>query len=479
MNVYETVIGLEVHAQLSTKTKLFCGSSAAFGGEPNARTDPYTLGLPGTLPVLNALAVRYAIRLGLALGCDIQERSIFARKNYFYPDLPKNYQISQFEAPICLGGGVPIREDGRARTIPLERIHLEEDAGKSMHLGETSQVDLNRSGVPLVEIVSKPAMSGPAQAGLYLGSLRQILRYLQICDGNMEEGSLRCDANISIRPHRALELGTRVELKNMNSIRGVVAALEHEYLRQAGLLDRGETVEQETRSWDPDAKRSVFMRGKEEAHDYRYFPEPDLLPLVLDPQWIRAERDVLPELPFARQERLARQLSLPDYDAGVLSSERELGDYFESVIENKGDAKAASNWIMSELLGQLNDRSLSITEFPVSPAELAGLLSLIGDGSISGKIAKEVFQEMIDSGRSAGEIVDAKGLRQISGDDELLGHVTATLEANPPQCQQYLDGKESVLSFFVGQIMKATHGQANPKRTNELLREALEAKRKA
>jgi aspartyl-tRNA(Asn)/glutamyl-tRNA(Gln) amidotransferase subunit B len=479
MNRYETVIGLEVHAQLSTKSKLFCGSSVDFGGEPNSRTDPYTLGLPGVLPVLNSVVVRYAIRLGLALGCDIRERSVFARKNYFYPDLPKNYQISQFEAPICLDGGVPIHEEGGSRNIPLERIHIEEDAGKSMHMGEYSQVDLNRSGVALVEIVSKPAMRTPEEAGLYLNSLRQILRYLQICDGNMEEGSLRCDANLSIREPGASELGTKVELKNMNSIRGVIAALEHEYTRQAALLDRGERVEQETRSWDPDAKRSVFMRGKEEAHDYRYFPEPDLPALILDPAWIQAERDEMPELPAARRERFAQEFGLPAYDAEVLVGERELADYFEAVVGATGDAKGASNWIMSVLLGQLNDRSLSISEFPVRPAALADLLGRITDGSISGTVAKEVFVEMIDGGRSAEEIVEAKGLRQISGDDELLVHVAEVLENNPSQCQQFLDGKESVLSFFVGQIMKATRGQANPKRTNELLRAALEQKRKA
>jgi len=477
MTEFETVIGLEVHVQLATKTKLFSASAAEFGGEPNTRTDALVLGLPGSLPVLNEQAVVFATRLGLALGCSVERRNVFARKNYFYPDLPKNYQISQFKEPICLGGAVPVRIDGELRQIELERIHLEEDAGKSMHEGDRSRVDLNRAGVPLVEIVSKPVMSRPEEAGAYLGALRQMVRYLEISDGNMEEGSLRCDANLSLRPKGQARLGTKVEIKNLNSISGVVAALRFEQKRQAGLLKRGEEVEQQTRSWDADREESLFLRGKEDAHDYRYFPDPDLLPVQLETSFLREIEASLPELPAARYGRFVGELALPAYDAEILSEERGLAEYFERTVAKLGDAKPVSNWILSELLRELHAREGGIDEFPVGADSLAELLALVRDRAISGKMAKDVFLEMIESGRSAAAIVEAKGLQQISGSDELSGIVEEILEGHEKQVAQYLGGKETVLGFFVGQVMKQTRGQANPAKTNELLREALERRR--
>jgi len=475
---WEPVIGLEVHAQLSTRTKMFCGCAASFGADPNTQTCPVCLGLPGALPVANAQAVEFAMRLGFALGCDVQATSVFARKNYFYPDVPKNYQISQFDRPICRGGAVGIELDGVARSVALERAHLEEDAGKLVHddAGGGSLVDLNRAGVPLLEIVTLPVLRSPEEAGAYLTALRQLVRWLGVCDGNMEEGSLRCDANISLRRPGAA-LGTKIELKNMNSIRGVVAALHHEIARQSALLDAGGTVSQETRSWDPDRGVTEFLRSKEFAHDYRYFPDPDLPPVQLSEEHRQAVRAAMPELPAARRRRLARDHGIPGYDAAVLTESRELADWFESAAVAAGDGKAVSNWMMGEVLRELNDRGVGIAQFPLTPLALAELVSLVGAGKISGKIAKDVFASMIETGKSAAEIVSAQGLRQIDDTDELARRIAGILEAHPAQVAQYLEGKESLLGFFVGQLMQATRGQANPGVANRLIREGLEARR--
>jgi aspartyl-tRNA(Asn)/glutamyl-tRNA(Gln) amidotransferase subunit B len=476
---YEVVIGLEVHAQLSTASKIFCGCSASFGADPNTHVCPVCTGLPGVLPVLNERVVEYALRLGLALECEIPHRSFFARKNYFYPDVPKDYQISQFDRPICEGGRVLIEMDGEEQAIPLVRIHLEEDAGKSIHAegGGSSLVDLNRAGVPLVEIVTEPALCRPAEAGAYLTALRQLVRYLDICDGNMEEGSLRCDANISLRPRGQRELGTKVELKNMNSISGVVAGLEYEIDRQTKMLDTGELIEQQTRSWDADRGVSVFMRGKEHAHDYRYFPEPDLVPLLIEDAWRERVAAELPELPSVRRRRFEESLGLPAYDAQVLTESRSIADYYEGLVAACGDAKAASNWMMGEVSRVLNERGEEIESFPVSAVELARLLALVTDGTISGKIAKDVFDQMVESGASALAIVEQKGLRQISDEGELAETIERILDEKTSQVEQYLDGKDSLLGFFVGQLMKSTGGQANPKLANQLIREALERRR--
>jgi aspartyl-tRNA(Asn)/glutamyl-tRNA(Gln) amidotransferase subunit B len=477
---WEAVIGLEVHAQLSTRTKIFCACPTQFGSRANSQTCPVCLGLPGVLPVLNRQVVDCALRLGLACGSRIAPASVFARKNYFYPDLPKNYQISQYDKPLCEGGQVEMMVDGHPRTARLVRIHLEEDAGKSMHDqtgGTTSLVDLNRCGVPLAEIVGEPDLRHPEEAGAYLTALRQLVRYLGICDGNMEEGSLRCDANVSVRPTGASTFGTRVEIKNMNSIRGVVAALEHEIRRQGKLLDEGGTVNQETRTWDPDRGVTVFMRSKEHAHDYRYFPDPDLVPLHVDEAWLARVRTQLPELPMARLQRFTAQYALPVYDAVLLTESRELADYYEDLARTLGDAKQASNWMMAEVLRLLNERGESIGRFSVRPPAVAALLHLVKDGAISGKIAKEVFDEMVATGAPAEAIVARRGLRQISDEPSLTAAVDKILDAHPGQVKAYLGGKEGLAGFFVGQLMQATAGQANPKLANQLVRAALERRR--
>lgn len=476
---YESVIGLEVHAELLTESKIFCACSAKFGAPANENTCPVCMGMPGALPVLNRRAVDFALRAGLALGCDIQPMSRWARKNYFYPDLPKGYQISQYELPICLGGGIDIETAAGTRRVRLTRIHMEEDTGKNIHdaHGTESLVDFNRCGVPLLEIVGEPELRTPEEAGSYLRKLRAILQYLGICDGNMEEGSFRCDANVSIRPIGATELGTKVEIKNMNSFRAVERAIEYEIQRQAEVLDDGGALVQETRLWDPDQAETRSMRSKESAHDYRYFPEPDLLPLLVDAAWIDTARATLPELPDARRARFQSEYGLPEYDAEVLTARRDLGDYFEAAVASHGNAKALSNWIMGDVLRIVNERKLDaavyIESWPIPAAELAAMVRLIDDGTISGKIAKTVFAEMLASGRGAAEVVREQGLEQIADDGPVFAAIDAVLSASPDKVAEYRAGKDKMFGYFVGQVMRATGGKANPQRVNEILRERL------
>ncbi len=472
---YEAVIGLEVHAQLLTETKIFCGCSTRFGNPPNTNVCPVCLGHPGVLPVLNKKVVDFSIMMGLATNCTINRDSVFARKNYFYPDLPKGYQISQFEKPVCEHGFVEIETgNGSTKKVRIKRIHMEEDAGKSIHdLGETTLVDLNRTGVPLIEIVSEPDISSPGEAAAYLKKIYQLVTYLGICDGNMEEGSLRCDANISVRPKNQKEFGTRTEVKNMNSFRNVERAIAYEIERQIDILEDGGKVQQETLLWNADAGKAVSMRGKEEAHDYRYFPEPDLVPLNIDENWITGIKKSLPELPDKRKQRFMEQYGLPEYDAKVLTAERETADYFEQVIAETKHYKLASNWVMGDVAAYVNEKKINIAEFPVSPKNLGELINLIQDNVISGKIAKEIFPEMIETGKSPGEIVKEKNLVQITDTSELEGIVKTVLENNPAQVEQYKSGKEKVFGFFVGQVMRETKGKANPKLVNEILRKEL------
>jgi len=472
---FEPVIGLEIHAQLKTDTKIFCGCSTAFGAAPNTQTCPVCLGLPGVLPVLNRSVVEFALRMALATGCTVARESRFARKNYFYPDLPKGYQISMYELPIAEHGRVDVPVDGTLQPVRIRRIHMEEDAGKLTHDPDRpfSRVDLNRAGVPLIEIVSEPDLHTPAAAGAYLRQLRAIVRYLGICDGNLEEGSFRCDANVSIRPRGATELGTRAELKNLNSFRFVERAIEHEIERQREILLDGDAVIQETRLWDAAAGRSVSMRGKEEAHDYRYFPDPDLLPLVIDAGWVERVRGELPELPDARRKRFVAVHGLPDYDAGVLTAERELADYYERCLQAHPHPKTVSNWVMGPLLGLLNAEGIGIERSPIPAAELAALVALVERGAISAKTAKTVFDEMAATGRTAEAIVRAQGLAQISDAGALDRVVDDVMARNPAEVAAYRGGKVKLMGFFVGEVMKATRGQANPKTVNEILRQKL------
>jgi aspartyl-tRNA(Asn)/glutamyl-tRNA(Gln) amidotransferase subunit B len=472
---YEAVIGLEVHAQLLTHSKIFCGCANHFGSPPNTNVCPVCLGMPGTLPVLNRKVVEFSIRAGLATHCAIAQKSVWARKNYFYPDLPKNYQISQYELPLCTGGHLDIAVEGQTRRIGITRIHMEEDAGKLIHdpAQPVSYVDLNRTGTPLMEIVSEPDLRTPEEAAEYLKALRDILVYLEICDGNMEEGSFRCDANISLRPVGQAEFGTRAELKNMNSFRNVQKALEYEIRRQRAVLDDGGTVVQETRLWDAGANKTLSMRGKEEAHDYRYFPDPDLLPLIVEPAWVEEIRAGLPELPEAKRQRFEAQYGLPAYDAGVLTMSRPLADYFEAVASACDAPKAASNWIMSELLGALNAEGKEIGDSPIAAGQLAELIRLVESGELSGKLAKQVFSEMMASGQDPGAVVAAKGLKQVSDEGPLRELLQKIFAANPGQVEQYKAGKDKLLGFFVGQVMKETKGQANPQVLNDLVKKML------
>ncbi len=468
---FETVIGLEVHAQLKTKTKIFCGCTTAFGAPPNSNTCPICLGMPGVLPVLNRTVVEYAMKMALATNCRVNPENQFARKNYFYPDLPKGYQVSQFDLPLAEHGFVDVEVGGKTRRIGLTRIHMEEDAGKLIHdeRGGNSYVDLNRAAVPLIEIVSEPDIRSPEEAAAYLRKLHAILRYLDICDGNMQEGSFRCDANISLRPVGEAKLGTRTELKNMNSFRNVQRALEFEVRRQRDLLLDGEKIVQETLLWDPDRNVTNSMRGKEEAHDYRYFPDPDLIPIVIDQAWLEAMRQTLPELPDQRKLRFIEVLGLSEYDAEVLTAAKELADYFEAASQGYTNVKKLANWIMTELLrefkGEIAD---DIAACRVRPEGLAALLTLIDQGSISGKIAKSVFAEMLASGKAPEAIVQEQGLAQMSDQGDLVRVVREILAANPGQVAQFKEGKTKVMGFFVGQLMKQTQGRANPQLANDL-----------
>jgi len=470
---FQTVIGLEIHAQLKTKSKIFCGCSTKFGAPPNSQTCQICLGMPGVLPVLNKTVVEYAIKMGLATDSTINKFNQFARKNYFYPDLPKGYQTSQFDLPIVEFGKVEIEVNGEIKVIGITRMHMEEDAGKLIHDDRepVSYVDLNRTGTPLLEIVSEPDMRSPEEASAYLKKLHAILRYLDICDGNMQEGSFRCDANISLRPMGQEKLGTRTELKNMNSFKNVQAALEYEVRRQRDILLDGGKVKQETLLWNPDHNRTEPMRGKEEAHDYRYFPCPDLIPVVVEESWIEEIRKTLPELPDARKERFICQYALPDYDAVLLTSSRELADYFEEVLKSGGKPKKASNWIMTELMREL--KGAEVSSCKVSPKQLGTLLKMVEDGTISGKIAKTVFPEMMKTGKDPEIVVKEKDLVQVSDQGELLAIVQEIIEANPGQAEDFRNGKTKLMGYFVGQLMQKTKGKANPRLANELFSREL------
>lgn len=475
----EVVIGLEVHAELATHSKLFCGCSTRFGAPPNTHVCPVCLGMPGTLPVLNAKAVEYAVKAGLALNCQIGERSVFDRKNYFYPDLPKAYQVSQYDRPIARNGYVEIATDQGPRRIGILRVHLEEEAGKSIHSGDSiigsqgSGIDYNRAGIPLIEIVSRPELRSPEEARLFLEKLRTTLRYIGVSDVRMEEGSLRCDANISLRPRGATQLGTKTEVKNMNSFRAVVRALTFEARRQAEVICRGGRVIQETRAWDEVRQETVSMRSKEEADDYRYFPEPDLVPLVLTPEQIQRWREELPELPDARRARFVTSYGLPEYDAGVLTGSRLVADFFEEVAGRLGDAKLASNWVMGEVLRWARTEGGEVEEIPLSPEALVELLELVRQGTVSSGSAKAVLEEMVQTGRRAGEIVAERGLEQISDPAALEAVVERVLAENPKPVADVRAGQVKAMGFLMGQVMRQTQGKANPQQVRELLEKRL------
>jgi len=469
---YEVIIGLEVHAQLLTKSKIFCSCSTKFGAGPNTQTCPVCLGMPGSLPVLNRNAVEYAIMMALAINCSIAPVSRFARKNYFYPDLPKGYQISQYEMPLAENGWIEINVNGQFKRVGVRRIHLEEDSGKSLHEKSRTLIDFNRCGIPLIEIVSEPDIRSTHEAVSYLKKLRRILRYLGICDGNMEQGSLRCDANLSLRPKGTDALGARAEVKNMNSFKGVQRALDYEIQRQGALLDSGGQVAQETRLWDEAEGKTYTIRGKEESSDYRYFPEPDLLPVVTGPDWIGKISQFLPELPDNKKGRFVREYGLSGDEADILTSDRYLADYFESCQHEAQEPKIVANWIINDLRRELKTDEREIRECPLTPGNLASLIQLIKAGTISGRMAKEVFEEMYRTGVDAEEIVKAKGT-QITDDEEISKSVQAVLEENPDQVARYRAGKEMLFDFFVGQVMKKTKGKANPQLVNKILDKEL------
>jgi aspartyl-tRNA(Asn)/glutamyl-tRNA(Gln) amidotransferase subunit B len=476
---YEPVVGLEVHAHLKTETKIFCGCRNRFGDPPNTNVCPVCLGLPGALPVLSRQAVTLAVRAALATHCSVQPLSVFARKNYFYPDLPKGYQISQYERPLAIEGHVDIPSSGGQRRIRLQRIHMEEDAGKLMHEGyawtdQKSGVDFNRACVPLIEIVSYPDITSPDEAHEFLSALKAILLYAGVSDCNMEEGSLRCDANVSVRRRGESALGTRTEIKNLNSFRNVARAVEHEVARQIAIIESGGAVVQETRLWHSDRGETQPMRSKEEAHDYRYFPEPDLPPLVVDPAWLEDVRRSLPELPMEKRARFLTAYGLPDYDAGVLTSAPEVARYFEDVVKSSGNAKASSNWVMTEVLRKLKEDDRPLGSCPVSPDGLGDLIRLVDEGAISGTSAKDVFEQMWGTGKAPRAIVAEQGLAQVSDESALQAAVDDVLQSNPRQVETYRGGKTSTLGWFVGQVMRRTQGKANPQIVTALLKKALD-----
>ena len=472
---FEPVIGLEVHAQLKTKTKIFCSCSTTFGKAPNANTCPVCTGMPGVLPVLNKQAVTFAIKAGLATNCTINRESRFDRKNYFYPDLPKGYQISQFAMPIAEHGFLDIEADGKEKRIGITRIHMEEDAGKLIHdpLRGKSLVDLNRTGVPLIEIVSEPDLRTAAQAGAYLRKLHAILKYIDVCDGNMEQGSFRCDANVSLRPVGQEEFGIRTELKNLNSFKNVEKAILYEIQRQTYVLEEGGQVIQETRLWDPNKNRTASMRGKEEAHDYRYFPDPDLVPLIVDDAWIEEVRAGMPELPDEKKQRFITEYNLSEYDAGVLTTDLDMANFFEETIKPLKNIKQAANWTMTTLMGMLNAKGVEISDSPVSAHEFSKLLGLLESSRINANAAKTVFEQMVETGQDPESIVKEKGLEQVSDQGELEAMVDEIINENPEEVQAYRDGKTKLFSFFMGQVMKKTRGKADPKVVTPMLKSKL------
>ncbi len=475
---YEAVIGLEIHAQLATKTKIFCGCSTAFGAEPNTQVCPVCLALPGTLPVLNEQVVRFALKMGLATDSHINMTNQFARKNYFYADLPKGYQISQYARPICEHGRLTIHVQNKEKQIGITRIHMEEDAGKSIHdesfvNRSESLVDLNRCGVPLIEIVSEPDMRSAAEAAAYLAKIRQLVRYLGICDGNMEEGSLRCDANVSVRPAGQQSFGVKTELKNMNSIKNVEKAIDYEIQRQIEVLEEGGTIEQETLLWDPVKNEAKTMRGKEDAHDYRYFPDPDLVPVVIDEKWLAEIRDEMPELPDARRRRFEEEYGLPAYDAEVLTVSRDTADYFEAVVKRAKAPKRVSNWIMGEVMRLAGELNVPLSQLPVTAERVAELIWAIEAGEISQSAAKTVFEAMRESSEPVSEIIERLGLKQLSDSGALESLIMQVLNEHPAEVESYKNGRKNVIGFFVGSVMRLSGGKADPKRVNEILREKL------
>ena len=475
--IYEVVVGVEVHAQLRTRSKMFCGCGTTFGLSANSQTCPVCLGLPGTLPVINKAAVEMAVRAGLALNCTIGANNRFARKNYFYPDLPKGYQISQYESPICEHGWIEIAVGIGKKRVRIRRAHLEEDAGKNVHETGTSgsRVDLNRAGTPLLEIVTEPDMRSADEVVAYLKGLRDILMYLEVCDGNMDEGSFRCEPNLSIRPLGQKEFGTKVELKNINSFKFVKDAIEYEIKRQTKVLNEGGKIQQETRLWNLDRGETAVMRSKEEAHDYRYFPDPDLVPLKLDKEWIEGFRGTVPELPAERAARFATEYKLPEYDAGVLTASKGIADYFESCVKLFNQPKTVSNWVMGELTRELNNSGTDVSASPVSPERLVSLLQMVDKGTVSLKVAREIFPEIYASGKTPEQIVQEKGLTQVSDEGALEKIIDEVLAKNPVQVAQFKEGKQQVLGFLVGQVMKTSGGKANPGKVNELLKKKLGA----
>ena len=477
---YTTVIGLEVHSELKTKSKAFCSCSTEFGGEPNTHVCPVCLGMPGALPVLNKQVVEFAIRAGLAVDCEIKKFNKFDRKNYFYPDLSKNYQISQFDKPICEGGHIDIEVDGQTKRIGITRIHMEEDAGKLIHSGATiktsdsSAVDYNRAGVPLIEIVSEPDMRSSAEARAYLEKLKAILEYTEVSDCKMQEGSLRCDANISVMPEGATEFGTRAEIKNLNSFRALERAIEYEIQRQIQLVEDGGTVVQETRTWDDGKGVTLSMRSKEEAHDYRYFPEPDLVPVEIDDAWIARVKSELPELPAARKARLMQEKGLVDYDAENIVSTKAMAEYFDEAAKHTEDSKGIANWLLGDVSAYLNSENIAIEQFPITPANLGEMVNLINKGVLSSKLAKKVFAEMLKTGKEPQVLVKELGLEQISDEGAIVKIVEETLAENPQSIIDYKAGKDRALGFLVGQIMKKSRGKANPEMVNNLLKERMQ-----